>query len=308
MKKWNAAAVRAAKGREKLGCTTAYDSCFARLADEAGVPVILVGDSMGMTVLGYDTTLNVTMGEMLSATAAVARAAKSAMVVADLPFGSYQCGEDEAVRNAVACIKAGADAVKLEGGARVSKLIRRLTEAGIPVLAHVGMTPQSVNEYGGFKRQGVTREAAEKLDEILSVRGIDEVHIGLNDLHLSLGEHFMFEPLADGPVDKLTGKIAAVGLPYGFGGIARIGYGMLPAEKVITEHYRLGSSFAILSRSFCNIGNITDEKEVREIFGRGVKSIRDFEDSLSGLTPSDYEENRLEVKRLVNEIVGQVNR
>ena len=153
-----------------------------------------------------------------------------------------------------------------------------------------------------------TREAAEKLDEILSVQGIDEVHIGLNDLHLSLGEHFMFEPLADGTVDKLTGKIAAVGLPYGFGGIARIGYGMLPAEKVITEHYRLGSSFAILSRSFCNIGNITDEKEVREIFGRGVKSIRDFEDSLSGLTPSDYEENRLEVKRLVNEIVGQVNR
>ena len=163
MKKWNVAAVRAAKGREKLGCTTAYDSCFARLADEAGVPIILVGDSMGMTVLGYDTTLNVTMGEMLSATAAVARAAKSAMVVADLPFGSYQCGDDEAVKNAVDCIRAGADAVKLEGGARVAGLIRRLTGAGIPVLAHVGMTPQSVNEYGGFKRQGVTREAAERV-------------------------------------------------------------------------------------------------------------------------------------------------
>ncbi len=163
MKKWNVASVRAAKGVEKLGCCTAYDACFARLADEAGVPIILVGDSMGMTVLGYETTLPVKMEETLSATAAVARAAKNAMVVGDMPFGSYQCGDDEAVRNAVAIIKAGADAVKLEGGARVCGLIRRLTEAGIPVLAHVGMTPQSVNEYGGFKRQGKTREAADQV-------------------------------------------------------------------------------------------------------------------------------------------------
>ena len=161
MKKWNVASVRAAKGREKLGCCTAYDACFARLADEAGVPILLVGDSMGMTALGYPTTLPVTMREMLSAVSAVARAAKSAMVVADLPFGSYQCGEDEAMKNAVACLKAGADAVKLEGGERVAALVRRMTGAGIPVLGHVGMTPQSVNEYGGFRRQGVTREAAE---------------------------------------------------------------------------------------------------------------------------------------------------
>jgi 3-methyl-2-oxobutanoate hydroxymethyltransferase len=163
MKKWNVASVRAAKGVEKLGCCTAYDACFARLADEAGVPIILVGDSMGMTMLGYETTLPVKMEETLSATAAVARAAKNAMVVADLPFGSYQCGDDLAVANAVKCIQAGADAVKLEGGVRVCGLIRRLTEAGIPVLAHVGMTPQSVNEYGGFKRQGRTRAAAEQV-------------------------------------------------------------------------------------------------------------------------------------------------
>ena len=163
MKKWNVASVRAAKGVEKLGCCTAYDACFARLADEAGVPIILVGDSMGMTMLGYETTLPVKMEETLSATAAVARAAKNAMVVADLPFGSYQCGDDLAVANAVKCIQAGADAVKLEGGVRVCGLIRRLTEAGIPVLAHVGMTPQSVNEYGGFTRQGRTRAAAEQV-------------------------------------------------------------------------------------------------------------------------------------------------
>ena len=127
MKKWTVAAFRAAKGKQKLGCCTAYDACFARLADEAGVPCVLIGDSMGMTMLGYGTTLPVKMEETLSATAAVARA------------------------------------VKLEGGATVCDLIRRMTEAGIPVLAHVGMMPQSVNAYGGFKKQGKTREEAAKV-------------------------------------------------------------------------------------------------------------------------------------------------
>ena len=163
MKKWNVAAIRAAKGVTKLGCCTAYDAPFARLADEAGVPMILVGDSMGMNTLGYSTTLPVNMADTLAATAAVARAVKDALVVGDMPFGSYQCGDDEAVRNAVAIIKAGADAVKLEGGASVCGLIRRLTTAGIPVLAHVGMTPQSVNASGGFRKQGKTREGAEKV-------------------------------------------------------------------------------------------------------------------------------------------------
>ena len=144
MKKWNVASIRAAKGHVKLGCCTAYDACFARLADEAGVPMILVGDSMGNNVLGFETTLPVRMEQTLSATAAVARGAKDAMVVADLPFGSYQCGEDAAMANAVKCLQAGADAVKLEGATpRVCSLIKRLVEAGIPVLAHVGMTPQS---------------------------------------------------------------------------------------------------------------------------------------------------------------------
>ena len=163
MKKWNVAAIRAAKGVTKLGCCTAYDAAFARLADQAGVPMILVGDSLGMNALGYPTTLPVNMSDTLAATAAVARAVTDALVVGDMPFGSYQCGDDEAMRNAVAIIKAGANAVKLEGGASVAGLIRRLTAAGIPVLAHVGMTPQSVNAYGGFKKQGKTREAAEQV-------------------------------------------------------------------------------------------------------------------------------------------------
>lgn len=163
MKKWNVAAIRAAKGVERLGCCTAYDAAFARLADEAGVPMILVGDSMGMNALGYSTTLPVNMSDTLAATSSVSRVVKDALVIGDMPFGSYQCGDDEAVRNAVAIIKAGADAVKLEGGASVRGLIKRLTTAGIPVLAHVGMTPQSVNAYGGFKKQGKTREDAEKV-------------------------------------------------------------------------------------------------------------------------------------------------
>ena len=162
-KKWNIASFRAAKGVRKLGCATAYDAAFARLADEAGVPCLLVGDSMGMTMLGYSTTLPVKMEETLSATAAVARAAKDALVIADMPFGSYQCGDDLAMKNAVDCLKAGADGVKLEGGARVCGLIRRMTDAGIPVLAHIGMMPQSVNAYGGFKVQGRTREAADAI-------------------------------------------------------------------------------------------------------------------------------------------------
>ena len=163
MKKWNVAAIRAAKGVTKLGCCTAYDAAFARLADQAGVPMILVGDSLGMNALGYPTTLPVNMSDTLAATAAVARAVTDALVVGDMPFGSYQCGEDAAVANAVKIIKAGADAVKLEGGASVRGLIKRLTAAGIPVLAHVGMTPQSVNAYGGFRRQGKTREDAERV-------------------------------------------------------------------------------------------------------------------------------------------------
>ena len=160
MKKWNVAEIRNSKGSRKLGCVTAYDACFARLADEAGAPIILVGDSMGMNTLGFETTLPVDIEDTLRAVAAVARGAKNALIVGDMPFGSYQCGDDQAMENAVRIIKAGADAVKLEGGARVCGLIRRMTEAGIPVLAHVGMTPQSVNSYGGFKKQGKTREAA----------------------------------------------------------------------------------------------------------------------------------------------------
>ena len=161
--KWTVDRIRKSKGVRRLGCVTAYDSAFARLADEAGVPMILVGDSIGNNVLGYENTLPVDMDDIIRATSAVARGAKRALIVADMPFGSFQTGDDAAVANAIRCLKAGAGAVKIEGGAFRVPLVKRLVENGIPVLAHIGLTPQSVNQTGGFKMQGKTREAAEGL-------------------------------------------------------------------------------------------------------------------------------------------------
>jgi 3-methyl-2-oxobutanoate hydroxymethyltransferase len=149
---------------EKLVLLTAYDYPTAFFVDEAGVDGILVGDTLGMVVLGQETTLSVTMEQMLDRTAAVARATRRALVIADMPFLSYQVNDDEAVRNAGRFLKeAGAHAVKLEGGRRIAGLVRRLTDAGIPVMGHVGMTPQSVHQFGGFRLQGRAREDAERL-------------------------------------------------------------------------------------------------------------------------------------------------
>ncbi len=123
-----------------------------------------------------------------------------------------------------------------------------------------------------------TPEAVEKIDEILALEGIDEVFVGLNDLSLGYGKKFMFELLADGTVEKLCMKFRLKGLPYGFGGIAALGKGMLPAERVIAEHYRLGSTCAILSRSFCNTALIEDMDEIRVVFQKGLREIRTFEE------------------------------
>lgn len=146
-----------------------------------------------------------------------------------------------------------------------------------------------------------TKEAAECLDEVLANGGMDEIHIGLNDLHLSYGMTFMFELLADGTVERLTKKIKAKGLPYGFGGIARLGEGDLPAEKVIMEHYRLGSTRAILSRSFCNTDMTTDIEEIENIFKKNMKDLRNFEIQMDKET--EFEKNHEEVKRIVQKIV-----
>jgi len=148
----------------KITCLTAYDYPTARLLDEAGIEVLLVGDSLGMVMLGHETTLSVTVDEMLHHTRAVRRGTKRALVVADMPFGSYHSDLGESVRNAVRFVKeAGAEAVKVEGGERRLELIVRLTESEIPVMGHVGLTPQSLHAMGGFKVQGKTPDAAEQL-------------------------------------------------------------------------------------------------------------------------------------------------
>src|ERR1700722_2527193 len=148
----------------KITCLTAYDYATARLLDEAGVDVLLVGDSVGMVVLGYESTLPVSIEEMLHHTRAVRRGTRRALVVADMPYGSYHSDMAESLRNAMRFVKeAGAGAGKVEGGERRLELIVRLTEAEIPVMGHVGLTPQSVNALGGYRVQGKTADAAEQL-------------------------------------------------------------------------------------------------------------------------------------------------
>jgi 3-methyl-2-oxobutanoate hydroxymethyltransferase len=161
---WTVPKIRALKGEQKITALTAYDTLSAAYADEADIPLILVGDSLAMTVLGYETTLPVTMDEMVHHTAAVSRGVQNGLVVADMPFMSYQGELGNAIENAGRFIKeAGADAVKIEGGAIRAELIEKLIANGIPVLGHIGLTPQSVKEFGGFKVQGKTDEAARQL-------------------------------------------------------------------------------------------------------------------------------------------------
>ena len=159
------------ENNDKITMLTAYDYSMAKLMDESGINMLLVGDSLGMVMLGYKDTLSVTMEDMIHHTAAVSRGAKEAMVVADMPFMSYQTSVYDALTNAGRLMKEGrCSAVKLEGGLCVCPQIKAITEASIPVVAHLGLTPQSVNAFGGFKVQGKSEEAAQKiLDEARAV-------------------------------------------------------------------------------------------------------------------------------------------
>ena len=154
------------ENKEKITMLTCYDYSMAKLMDEAGIEILLIGDSLGNTMLGYDTTLPVTMEDMIAHTAAVSRGAKNAFVLADMPFMSYQTSVYDAVVNAGRLMKEGhAHGVKLEGGARVCPQIEAIVAADIPVCAHIGLTPQSINAFGGFKVQGKSEEAARQLVE-----------------------------------------------------------------------------------------------------------------------------------------------
>ena len=156
---------RKQREKRKIVALTAYDFPFAKLVDEVGVDIVLVGDSVGMVCLGYESTIPVSMREMLHHVKAVRRAVKHALLVADMPFGTYQ-GIEPAIRNARRLLKeAGAEAVKLEGGKRILAQVKALIRAGVPVMGHLGMTPQSVSELGGYKVQGKTKEEADRIFE-----------------------------------------------------------------------------------------------------------------------------------------------
>lgn len=187
------------KGQGKVVSLTAYDYSMARLLDEAGIHLILVGDSLGMTALGYETTLPVTMDDMIHHTKAVAKGVRQALVVADMPFLSYQVSVSQAVANAGRFIKeADADAVKIEGGTVRVETIRALVENGIPVLGHIGLTPQSVRTMGGYKVQGRSEEAASYLLEDAS----------------AVEQAGVFGLVLEGMPAELAGKITAkVGVP-----------------------------------------------------------------------------------------------
>jgi 3-methyl-2-oxobutanoate hydroxymethyltransferase len=151
------------KGKKKIVSLTSYDYLFARIVDEAGVDFILVGDSVGTTYQGLASTIPVKLEEMLYHTRIVRRAVNRALLVGDMPFMSYQASEDDAVYNAGLFLKEGADAVKLEGGARIAKIVERMVSSGIPVMGHIGLTPQSVNLFGGYRIQGKKENEIKKL-------------------------------------------------------------------------------------------------------------------------------------------------
>jgi 3-methyl-2-oxobutanoate hydroxymethyltransferase len=150
--------------KEKIVMLTAYDYSTAKLVDEAGIPLILVGDSLGMVILGYESTIPVTMDDMIHHTKAVVRGTKQSMVIGDMPFMTYHTSVADALRNAARFIQeGGAQAIKLEGGVAVAETVKRIVECGIPVMGHIGLTPQSVHQFGGHRVQGKTPEAAERL-------------------------------------------------------------------------------------------------------------------------------------------------
>src|SRR5262249_20426209 len=234
---------------EKIVCLTAYDYPLARLADEAGADVLLVGDSLAMVVLGQESPLPVTIEEMLHHTRAVRRGPKRALVVADMPFGTYHSDLAESVRNAVRFVKeAGAEAVKIEGGERRLELIARLTEAEIPVMGHVGLTPQSVNALGGYKVQGKTADAAEQLlRDARAVEGAGAFAVVLEAIPRELATQITREL-----------KIPTIGIGAGpdCDGQVVVGHDLLgltfgPVPKFARQYANLGAIISDAVREYC---------------------------------------------------------
>jgi 3-methyl-2-oxobutanoate hydroxymethyltransferase len=241
--------------RQRIVSVTAYDYPTARLADEAGADLILVGDSLGMVVLGYESTLPVTLAEMAHHLRAAARAKPRALLVADLPFNSYQASPADAVRSSGRLVKHGAEAVKLEGGRRMLPQIEAILAADIPVLGHLGLTPQSIHRFGGYRVQGREREAADALlDDARALERAGCFGIVLEGMPLSLGR-------------EVT---EAVGIPT-----IGIGAGVHCDGQVLVLHDLLGLTFgkpAKFVRRYADLAG--DVRRALEAFGSDVRAGR----------------------------------
>jgi 3-methyl-2-oxobutanoate hydroxymethyltransferase len=257
-------AVRASKERgERLVCLTAYDYPTARIVDEAGTDVILVGDSLGNVVLGYDSTVPVTLEEMLHHTRAVRRGVERALLVADMPYGTYHTSADDAVRAALRLVKeGGAEAVKLEGGRARAETVRRLVGAEIPVMSHIGLTPQSLNKLGSYRLQAKTADAARALIEDA----------------LALEEAGAFAVVLEVVPREVAREVtAALHVPT-------IGIGAGPDcdAQILVTHDLLGLSFSKSSPRF-----VRRYANLREAMNEAIQAYAD--DTRSGAFPSDEE-------------------
>jgi len=247
---------------KKISMLTAYDYPFARIVDEAGIDGIIVGDSVGMVVQGLENTLPVTMDEMIYHTKIVSRAVKNTMVIGDLPFMSYQASVEDAVRNAGKFVKeAGASAVKIEGGAEVVEHIRAMTRSDIPVMAHIGLTPQSIHRMGGYKVQGKTEESAKRL--------LEEAHSAEEAGAFSL----LLEAIPTALARTITAELS----------IPTIGIGAGPYcdGQVLVLHDVIGLFERFLPRFAKRYANLKDEAL------RAIKLYR--EEVEKGIFPSDQQ-------------------
>lgn len=246
--------------KRKITMLTAYDYPFAKIVDEAGIDGIIVGDSLAMVVQGLENTLPVTMDEMVYHTKIVARAVNNAIVIGDMPFMSYQASIEDAVRNAGRFLKeAGASAVKIEGGAEVAEHIRAMTKSDIPVMAHIGLTPQSIHRMGGYKIQGRTKEAAERL--------IEEAHITEDAGAFSL----ILEAIPAELAARITKELT----------IPTIGIGAGPScdGQVLVLHDVIGLFERFLPKFAKRYVNVKDEV---------LRAIKNYKEEVeNGLFPSD---------------------
>jgi 3-methyl-2-oxobutanoate hydroxymethyltransferase len=261
--KVSAPSLKASKERgERLVCLTAYDYPTARIVDEAGVDVILVGDSLGNVVLGYGNTVPVTLDEIVVHTKAVRRAVQRALLVADMPYGSFHTGEDDAVRNALTLVKeAGAEAVKLEGGRKRIRVVKRLVDEEIAVMGHIGLTPQSINKLGAYRVQGKTAAAAQEL--IDDARALEEAGVFAVVLEVVPRE------IAKIITETLT--VPTIG----------IGAGVHCDIQVLVLHDMLGLSFGKLARFVRPYANLS--KTMTEAVSKYAEDVR------NGTYPSDAE-------------------